>query len=324
VARRPWTLGGEVKALKPENLTLVSRPEPPAARGEACSAAQCSAALRGNPDEPRRRADCACGAPSRCTRCGVAPYHYHGDCGKQELLRSRWLEWLRGGREAYQRLCRRAQREAAAQQCALREATQAIGHAGTMGGKAGVEPSDGADGAAIAALDPRRRLLAARANAISGHDVYHFFSQCAFCGSGGNCIVGPRFRCLHCPAFDCCLQCEPRLAAGEHDATHTFEIMFESEFDWGKAGVTLPAGTRARLRGAPHDFDGSDGGAPASAADARPRKRRHHGIEGVVRGFKKGKYELDLHGVGLRHVLPQDLLPIITQRDAEMLLGAGT
>lgn len=36
-------------------------------------------------------------------------------------------------------------------------------------------------------------------------------------------IAGLRFSCVHCPSFDCCTGCEPRLAA-EHQTGHVFEI----------------------------------------------------------------------------------------------------
>eukprot|EP00927_Polykrikos_kofoidii_P079257 TRINITY_DN76042_c0_g1_i1.p1 TRINITY_DN76042_c0_g1~~TRINITY_DN76042_c0_g1_i1.p1 ORF type:complete len:989 (+),score=205.67 TRINITY_DN76042_c0_g1_i1:26-2968(+) len=308
-----------------------------------------------DPTAPRRRSDSASGGPSRCTKCGGSPYHYHAECGKVEVLRTRWLEWLEGGREAYHRLCRQAHREAAAQRRALKEAAAAAAcgldvpvpaapafdddedeglDGANLSGPTSVASSSAVTAAAAAvrgALNPKRRLLAARSNAISGQGVVHFFATCAFCGSEGEkCILGPRFRCVHCPAFDCCLQCEPRLAHGvEHDERHVFEILFESEFDWGQTSITLPSGTKARLRNGVGDAGlHAGGGAAASSssaaagAEAKARKRRNHGFEGIIRGFKKGKYDLEIPGVGTRRVGASDLQPLLSQRQAERLLGA--
>ncbi|CAJ1349831.1 unnamed protein product [Effrenium voratum] len=88
-------------------------------------------------------------------------------------------------------------------------------------------------------------------------DLEFFLSAapCAVCGVDR--IVGPRFRCIHCPSFSVCpdaqresgewicQKCEPKL---EHAEGHVFEIMFEDDLDWEKVDVQLPKGIRARLR----------------------------------------------------------------------------
>lgn len=196
---------------------------------------------------------------------------------------------------------------------------------------------------------PKRSLTAAqvlsRAGAISGRGVRHLFAQCALCGSGGKSIIGPRFRCIHCPSFNCCLKCEERLAT-EHEEGHVFEIMFEDELDWARAGIELPKGTRARVRrkasGLRADPDEAaaasnaaavvDGVAASGAAAAsRGRKRRREGegqnavqLEGVIKGQKRGKYVLELLGGGGNRLVPvEDLQPLLTQKQAERLLADG-
>lgn len=251
-----------------------------------------------------------------CTACSASPYHVHASCAQVPKLRERWSDWLKGrGRLAYNGLRKRAVREATAQRRALQEV--------------GEVPE------APAPEERRRHLLAARAKFIKGEGVRHFFTRCAFCGSGGNCIVGPRFRCIHCPAFDCCLKCEPRLK-DEHDKDHIFEILFECEFDWAGAGVELPTGTRVRLRQHAVAMSGGEAsGLPEAAAASlssaplagQKRKRRGYGLEGVIRAFKKGRYDVELlsdAGTAMRHVLPQQLQPLLTQGQAQELLEGAS
>jgi len=170
-----------------------------------CAASGCAESVAVAKHESRRRFQCPCGAASVCTGCAASPYHFHAACAEVPTLRARWHDWLRGrGRVAYRGLRQRAVREATAQRRALQEAAEVIEAPGP---------------------DARRRhLLGARAKFIKGEGVRHFFTCCSLCGSEEKCIVGPRFRCIHCPAFDCCLKCEPRLAT-EHDPEHIFEIL---------------------------------------------------------------------------------------------------
>lgn len=307
---------GETKAVRPHNL--ITQPvETSIAVAEGlgsdftvlkCINAGCNETMAVSKAEARTRFRCTCGAPAICTGCGTSPFHYHGQCSDIPKLRERWHDWLKGrGRTAYRGLRQKAMREAIAQRRALEEASEAAE-------------------VALPAEARRRSLLAARAKFIKGEGVRHFFTRCKLCDNAGSCIVGPRFQCLHCPSYDVCLKCEPRLAT-EHDQDHTFQIHFECEFDWGKNGVELPVGTHARLRQHPVDTEGlGHPDAPASVAVGQKRKRRGYGLEGVIRGFKRGKYDVELLDTGaMRHVLPQDLQPLLTQRQAQKLLeGNGT
>merc|ERR1712146_782708 len=116
---------------------------------------------------------------------------------------------------------------------------------------------------------------------------------------GEQCITGPRFRCMHCPSFSCCLKCEPRLAA-EHQEGHVFEILFEDDVDWAGTDVSLPKGTKARIRRrVPAECEVD---VTSSGATSRKRGRQYTGLEGVVKGEKRGKYVLELAGgEGTRH-----------------------
>mmetsp|Transcript_37102 Transcript_37102/g.65336 ORF Transcript_37102/g.65336 Transcript_37102/m.65336 type:complete len:779 (-) Transcript_37102:154-2490(-) len=294
-------LGGGERAFKPENLVaapVVAEDTP------RTHCPQCDVRVAEKAGQPRHLVQCESGGPSHCSQCGDSPYHYHGRCSQMPRLRMQWTDWKHGrGRRVYQGLCQKAAQEASAQRRLLREAEEAI------------------HGPQSPATRARHRL-AARVNFIKGQGVRHFFTRCALCGSNDNCIVGPRFRCLHCPAFDCCLKCEPRLET-EHNASHVFEILFECEFDWGQAGVQLPSGTRARIRQHPVELAEAApaGDAASDMHEARTRKRRGYGMEGVVLELKRGKYEVQMDDGGLRHVLPQDLQPLLSQRRAQELLA---
>jgi hypothetical protein len=301
---------GEVKALRPCNVAPVPEQEPaplPESLGSDFSALKCKGALCNEilavgKNEPRRRFQCSCGAPAVCTGCNTSPYHFHGQCADMPKLRERWHDWSQGrGREAYRGLRQKAMREATAQRRALQEATEG-------------------DGSELATDARRRHLLAARAKFIKGEGVRHFFTCCTLCGSGGQCIVGPRFQCLHCPAFDCCLKCEPELAA-THDKDHVFRICFECEFDWGQASVEFPVGTRARLR--QHPVETLQERIEATPVVGRKRKQRGYGLEGIIKDFKRGKYTVELLDGGVRYVVPQDLHPLLTQHQAQLLLESG-
>jgi len=152
---------------------------------------------------------------------------------------------------------------------------------------------------------------ASRVGAVSGRGVRHLFVQCAFCNSE-KCITGPRFRCIHCASFNVCLKCEPRLAS-EHEEGHVFEILFEDEIDWGGTDAILPKGTRARIRRRTHGVATAvheEAAAASSSSASRKRRRQDSGLEGVVKGQKRGKYVLELSdGMGTRHVAGEDLQP---------------
>jgi len=332
---------GELAAVKPGNVT-AELPEvfvpPEVSDGSMltlqCLAPGCSRTVMTCKNEPRQPYRCECGAAPRCTGCGEWPYHYHARCVDVPKLRERWVDWtVAGGRRAYRGLRAKAFREATAQRRALREAAEALS----------ATPCSMKTGMKSAPPPRKRNMLAARANFIRGEGLHHFFTSCAICGSKGGCIIGPRFRCIHCPSFDCCFKCEPKLKK-RHDKEHIFEILFECQFDWSQAGIELPPGTRARVRenpiggtsqrvpdGHPETFDGDAGvsasaAAPPSTAPSgapRPkRKVRGYGLDGVILGFKRGRYDLQLKEDGsIRHVLPGDLQPLLSQKKAKELLG---
>jgi len=293
-----------------EGIAALLEPSGPQVTVFRCPGTNCSAAVVSGAGEDRRRFVCSCGAPPVCTGCGTSPYHSHALCSEVQPLRARWLAWLQGGREVYHRLQQRANREANAQQKALR-----------------------LEGPRAEAGRVQTAPALSRAGAISGRGVRHLFAQCNLCTTGGQCIIGPRFRCIHCQSFNCCLKCEPRLAT-EHAEGHVFEILFEDELNWASADVVLPKGTRARIRrrtcgvgtmlGAAAEDQGA---AVITSIDGTGRKRRGQdaGLEGAVKGQKHGKYVLELTGgLGTRHVAAVDIQPLLTKKQAEHLLAASS
>lgn len=274
-------------------------------------------------------------------------------------MRTRWLQWVQGGREAYRSLERRTAREATAQQRVLSEAlarhAELIGSeewkekhcrlcpschnpcekpvgCGTMVcGEGSVNSSrQGGCGHRFnwndarpyktrhGAAQKRRAAAATRQVAVSGRGVRHLYTECGLCGEPGKCIVGLRFRCIHCQNFSCCAKCEPRLQK-EHDLSHVFEIMFEDDLDWKAINVTLPKGSRARIR---RRFDPTDDVVTATRNRGSKRKPlQGAGLEGVIKGQKRGKYVLELpDGAGARHVAIEHLQPLLTQKQAEKLI----
>mmetsp|Transcript_4816 Transcript_4816/g.8320 ORF Transcript_4816/g.8320 Transcript_4816/m.8320 type:complete len:851 (+) Transcript_4816:64-2616(+) len=197
----------------------------------------------------------------------------------------------------------------------------------------------------LAVGKPRLGRGISRSSLVSGRGVRHIFRECKLCGDGsGKCIVGPCFRCIHCPAFECCLKCEPRLVT-EHQEDHVFEIMFDDGLNWGRTGVPLPKGVRARLRrflktiavpcggaggaSVPPEEDneaaanGDSQAVRGQRVDKRPRDVEG-GAEGVLRGQKKGKYMVELTGGrGTRLVAPEDLQPLLTPKQAERMLASS-
>jgi len=263
----------------------------------------------------RRRYVCPCGTTPFCTACRQAPYHYHGSCVDVQLLRQRWLDWVSGGREDYHGLARRTEtyegqvlalQEAAARhreleademwkakQCRLcpkcKRPVQKIDgcdamlcganfHGGNKQPGCG-EKFNWASAAPYKPLleseskEPPPQVTAEEAR-CRGRDVLHAFVDCSLCGSAGRGISGPRFRCLHCPSFDACGTCEPRLAE-LHAVDHVFEVMFESDFVWGR----LPRGTQVRLvrRGIVM---------PMNLEDISSM-RSLEGLRGVVKGLRR-------------------------------------
>lgn len=139
---------------------------------------------------------------------------------------------------------------------------------------------------------------------VRGRDVFHPFVRCSLCGSAAEGIAGLRFRCIHCPSFDVCSNCEPKLG-DLHDPQHVFEIMFESGCDWDSVGH-FPAGTRVRI---------------VRHGDRLPKSLTRcaaselEGLCGKVQGKRRGplagyKVELDL-GQGVVELASEHLEPLL-------------
>lgn len=232
------------------------------------------------PHGVRLRYECICHAEPFCTACRQSPYHYHSACGDVQQHRHRWLDWVSGGREKYFGLAT-ASRVYEGQALAVREGMQR--HAELEADEKWkekkcrecpncarpVQKLDGCDSMVcgtdahggnqqpgcgtsfqwsqakhyVAKLAYSKPLPAITTEDVRcrGHSTMHAFSDCSLCGIRG--IRGPRFRCLHCPSFDVCKDCEVNLFT-LHESSHVFEIMFESDFAWG--GVRLPTKTRVR------------------------------------------------------------------------------
>lgn len=75
-----------------------------------------------------------------------------------------------------------------------------------------------------------------------GKATLHAFINCDLCGSSdGRGIIGPRFRCLHCPDFNVCLACEPQLASA-HAQGHVLRSFSKQNL----SGLQLPVDTAVR------------------------------------------------------------------------------
>lgn len=146
---------------------------------------------------------------------------------------------------------------------------------------------------------------------VRGKLVRHFNVTCCLCSKDGSCIVGPRFRCIHCKSFNVCLKCEPELLE-KHNPEHVFEVLLESEFDWGRQGAELPVGTRARVAA----------WRPGCPSESIARKLE--GICGIVKGLKRGRYELELEDGTRKRVALELVEPLVTQKQAEKLLASKT
>ncbi|CAE8587436.1 unnamed protein product, partial [Polarella glacialis] len=297
-----------------------------------CPSPSCGAAVVLRPGEGKGRQcwSCCCGAAPVCTGCGATPFHHHGRCEEILALRARWLAWQNGGREAYEGLQRRANRTIVTQYRALKEAMQHVEQSLQSEQSQESQESVFAIGTSALAKASSATVAQAMAAALSGHGVRHLLTQCSVCGSGGHGILGPRFRCIHCPSFSCCQKCETRLAS-EHPEGHVFEIMFEDDLDWEQLDVKLPRGTRARLRRGPLGPApaGQVGEAPGDQAGAEQqggvkRKLEIVSCEGIVKGQKRGKYTFELlEGLGALQVAPGDLQPLLSLRQAKRLLSLG-
>jgi hypothetical protein len=106
-----------------------------------------------------------------------------------------------------------------------------------------------------------------------------------------------------------------------------FQILFEDDLEWEKYAILLPNGTRARIRRQALSARGDTGcnhDAVDAASSSRKRRRDDRGgLEGVLKGRKRGKYVLELlGGAGTRYVAAEDLQPLLSERQAAKLFGA--
>lgn len=312
-----------------------------------CSRPECSNAVLMQRDQ--RQAFCchACGADPFCTRCRQAPFHFHGSCGQVQPLREQWAEWISGGREDYHGRARiaaqndsrnRALHEALerhreleadeqwkAQNCRLcpncqRPISKVDGcdsmkcgenyHGGDQQPGCGAQ-FDWASAAPYVAHVRRQEMppMHTEHTQMRGRSAFHAFTDCAICGRVG--FSGLRFRCIHCPRFDVCPDCEPRLG-DLHENDHVFQIVFESEFRFS----WLPRGTRVRIVRA------GDHLPPAFGTSRRGDLEGQFGVVVARRRAPLHGYAVDLELGGGQVVLADDFVePVLaSQSEAEELL----
>mmetsp|Transcript_37580 Transcript_37580/g.86849 ORF Transcript_37580/g.86849 Transcript_37580/m.86849 type:complete len:640 (+) Transcript_37580:57-1976(+) len=234
-----------------------------------CSERSCTyaALLR---EEKRIRFRCRrCPATPFCTQCRQTPFHYHEDCGSVQPLREQWLKWTSGGRQQYFGLKKQAtekdQRRKAlldgiarhnellqdeqwkTQHCRLcphcgRPVEKVDGcdrmkcgenyHGGDRQQGCG-QQFDWGTAKPYAAHIQRKEVpdLSKERVQVRGRHAFHPFSKCSLCQRGRDVgIFGLRFKCIHCPTFEVCQDCEPILEdPSVHAADHVFRIHFEGE-----------------------------------------------------------------------------------------------
>merc|ERR1712232_395806 len=80
---------------------------------------------------------------------------------------------------------------------------------------------------AVQEAKPMPRLDAAEVR-LKGAGLRHAFCKCSACNEE---IIGPRFRCIHCPDFSLCVNCDRSRSMVNHADDHVFEILFKAEYD---------------------------------------------------------------------------------------------
>lgn len=231
--------------------------------------------------ETRTRVVCQCGWAPFCSCCRQ-PYHYHSECGAVQPLRSRWLRWLMVDRaeyhehiEDFKTVCKKRRsvvqeafvrhrelevdEEWKAKSCRLcpkcfRTIEKVSGCNSMVCGRNyhGGNDQQGCghafDWSQAPPYQPRVERMhelpemdeaAAR---LHGASVQHFFSMCSLCQKS---IRGPRLRCIHCEVYDCCLDCELKLA-DVHPPEHVFEIILKPD---NPINEDLPIGTEVEVFG---------------------------------------------------------------------------
>jgi len=230
----------------------------------------------------KTRVTCPCGHPSFCSGCRQG-FHYRKSCAEVQQLRAQWLEWITRGRAEYNdglagfeeatqhhqerlRVAMERYKELEedeywkAERCRLcpkcfRTIEKTDGCSSMVCGTnyhgGNTQPGCGQqfDWNNAPKYQPRVERkqslpsLEAAGAKLRGALVRHFFVTCNVCNSSS--IRGPRFRCVHCESFDCCLNCEGKL--GEvHPQEHVFEIILEPS---DLINEDLPVGTEVEIFG---------------------------------------------------------------------------
>lgn len=235
----------------------------------------CSSILSVEPGSGRQRVEC-CNWPAWCTQCRQ-PYHYAVDCQDVQALRDQWLQWVSHGRAVYNETRaqhaeferqKQALEEAAARHVELkhdeewkqancrecprcRRVVQKIDGCNSMVCGEDTHGGNRQQGCghrfqwdkarAYQAAPDSRPLprLDVQDVKVRGAGIRHPFCRCSRCRQD---IVGPRFRCIHCPDYNLCASCDSDAAvAQDHPASHVFQILFQPEYD---LRAHLPVGSR--------------------------------------------------------------------------------
>eukprot|EP00931_Biecheleriopsis_adriatica_P021319 TRINITY_DN13973_c0_g2_i1.p1 TRINITY_DN13973_c0_g2~~TRINITY_DN13973_c0_g2_i1.p1 ORF type:complete len:982 (+),score=180.48 TRINITY_DN13973_c0_g2_i1:289-2946(+) len=228
----------------------------------------------------RQQVICQCGWPGFCSNCRQ-PYHYGKDCSEVGVLREQWSQWVTEGRRQYNGCVQEAatalQQQNAVQETLRRQreleederykaencrccpkcnrVVQKLSGCDSMKCGENYHGGDRQDGCG-ASFDwtsaPRYVPRIVRKEVpkvdldkmkVEGKDFCHFLVACDICGSQD--MRGPRFRCVHCPDFNMCANCDQG-STDAHAADHVFEILFTPEQRYNHY---LPAGAHVELVG---------------------------------------------------------------------------
>jgi hypothetical protein len=244
-----------------------------------CPNPECRNVVLCEPGE-RQRVQCQCGWPPYCSQCRQL-YHGRGECSEVGVLREHWANWVTDGRRNYHGQLEvaartleqsrsiedslRRQRELEADEQYKAEHCKSCPQCGRIVQKLdgcdhmkcgvnyhGGDQQDGCGAEFSWNSAPRYRARVERREVpqvdmdkvkVEGKDARHFFVYCDACGARH--IRGPRFRCVHCPEFNVCAECD-RNAAVDHPNEHVFEILFVPEELYN---LGLPSGTSVQLIG---------------------------------------------------------------------------
>mmetsp|Transcript_150233 Transcript_150233/g.482796 ORF Transcript_150233/g.482796 Transcript_150233/m.482796 type:complete len:365 (+) Transcript_150233:189-1283(+) len=219
----------------------------------------------GERTKDRQRVECPCGTDPWCSRCRQ-PYHFAVECEEVQRLRMEWHSWIKTGRARWNRRDAKGIKDTfrlhAIEEAIERhkeldrdeawkgEHCRICPHCsrivekidGCNAMRCGVDADEGGNqqngcgnrfqwdlaecykpviGRAPCLEPEARKISAAR-----GKDVRHDYFKCDLCQSE---IVGPRFRCVHCKAFNICVSCDRDRLSAEHPLSHVFQIYFAAE-----------------------------------------------------------------------------------------------